>query len=609
MKRIFTFFAAALLSSGAFAQAEWKNLVVNSSMEEEQDPEVSSFWCHEWRVPEEQFDGPALIVEDPTNPENHCARVVCRSQEQAQADGTMIADGDHIAGWDSQFFVYATEPIPAGKELRLTMRIMAEKEADPGTQAHNLPGDYNHWQCFGNPHFTTTWTKWTATITVSNDMVGGVDDDGNALKGFQAIAFNLADFRDGNIYYFDDIKLEMRDPKGPEEFAGWFNFLRHGTLTEQHFGNFTTFTGRDGADGVDRKARIVEDPIDGQPALNVTAIGWNGVKKEPVLDEEGNPVLDENGQPTFTETQVHVKENGDTLTNIDNWQTQFFVTVPHQFGTGQRYKLVMWARADKDATLETQAHLMPGGYKHWDMVGQLNLTPEWQQFVFGDDDANPSTITSDQNTCQTIAFNCNVLKEDNNYYFRFDEFSFNAADVTEEERTLDKETVMLPVPEPGKEEGATGTIDFSKCLEMLETSSFENLVNENMTVQNGEETFAVIDVSAGGYITEKGWLTDEESPIALEFGEVSDSDPTLSVTVFNDGESFAGKTIDTAFRYEYNNWFYLFNVTMVPEQTYQGVSELTIQPRQQGVIYDLSGRRVQQAGKGIFIRDGKKFIQ
>ena len=49
MKKFFTLIAAALLSSGAFAQSEWQNLVVNGDMEGEADPMWSSFWCHDWR--------------------------------------------------------------------------------------------------------------------------------------------------------------------------------------------------------------------------------------------------------------------------------------------------------------------------------------------------------------------------------------------------------------------------------------------------------------------------------------------------------------------------------------------------------------------------------
>ena len=49
MKKFFTLFVAVLLSSGAFAQSDWKDLVVNGNMEGAADPLWSSFWCHDYR--------------------------------------------------------------------------------------------------------------------------------------------------------------------------------------------------------------------------------------------------------------------------------------------------------------------------------------------------------------------------------------------------------------------------------------------------------------------------------------------------------------------------------------------------------------------------------
>ena len=50
MKRFFTLIAGILLvSSGAFAQDKWKNIITNGNMEGEQDPMWSSFWVHDWR--------------------------------------------------------------------------------------------------------------------------------------------------------------------------------------------------------------------------------------------------------------------------------------------------------------------------------------------------------------------------------------------------------------------------------------------------------------------------------------------------------------------------------------------------------------------------------
>ncbi|MCR5159694.1 MAG: hypothetical protein K6D37_11310 [Prevotella sp.] len=625
MKKFFTLIAAVLLSSGAFAQKEFVDLVVNGNMEGEQDAKWSSFWCHDWRRglgdfdPESgqrydnddpdngQFQGFAEIIVDPLDPNNHCARVIARSEAEADEAGNKVAANGALASWDCQFFVYATDTIPEGKELRMTLKVRAEKDGMFETQAHWAPGDYNYYQLFGNINVTTEWQKVTVTAIIDGNHTQGASD-----KRMQSVAFNLSTNAEGNVFYFDDVKLEMRDQPDPNPFAGWFNMLRHGTLSTDKIGNYTNFTGRMGIDNTDRQAIVVNDPLDGEPALTVTSIAFNHqeVNKKEVLDEEGNPVLDENGDPTFEEEVVNYylnDETGERLDNIDDWRTQFFVTGPHKFAANSKFRLKMWARADKECTIQSQVHRMPGDYIFYVGVGDLALTPEWKLFEFDD-----QTVSNDQSgtgTMQTIAFNCNTKKDEPvTFYFRFEDFSANLGDMTNAERVLESETVMLPVPEPDNKDGAVGTINFDNCLQVLESNSFENLIGENMSVVNGDDTYKEVDASAGFYIADNGWLSEEETPLTFEFEEVSNDDPNLKVTIYNDGESFADKKIDTQFRYEFADWFYLFNVSLVPEETYTGVAELKAQPAKQNAIYDLSGRRVEKAVKGLYIINGKKYL-
>lgn len=638
MKKIFTLIAGfCLFASGAFAQEKWTNLVLNGSMEGEADPMWSSFWCHDYRTPEQvgeiaegsgqqwddvgQFQGFAEIVEDPDIPGNHCARVIVRSEAEArEAGNAVLDDNDNFCGWDTQFFVYATEPIAAGKEVHLTMKIKADKEGpNPGSQAHYTPGNYNHWALCGNLPFTTEWTtfEWKGTISADQSQEG---------KPFQSIAFNLADYKDGYVCYFDDIKLEVRDKPEPNEFSGWFNFLRKGTLTNDPQQNFTTFTGRDGVDGFDKVARIVEDPIDGQPALNVTTICFTDhfyrEWEEQMVDEEtGDLIFDEGGNPVMEikseEYDYYLSTNGDTIKNIDDWQTQFFVTTPHQFVSGSPYKLVMWARADQDVTIDTQVHTMPGSYIHWNFCGSLNVTQDWQCFTFGDDPENPATIPAEGNGGQTIAFNCNKEKGAIvNIYFRFDEFSFNEADVTDDDRVLGSESVRLPVGAEADSE-VKASIDVSKALEVLEK---DRLTDFYVAVQ-GEEQFSTIgegkdnlDFSVGVFIDSNGWwtLAEDVPAVDLELDDTKTQVDVLNLNVVNmNGIQIpAGQSLDTKFAFQNSDgWRYLYNVSLYDEATYTGVEAVeTTAAAKNGVIYDLQGRKMANPVKGLYIKDGKKYL-
>ena len=95
---------------------------------------------------------------------------------------------------------------------------------------------------------------------------------------------------DGNVIYFDDVKLEIREQEKPHEFSEWLNIVRDGVKSkdEMTFGNgtFTTFTGRDGVPGIDQPARIVTDPLGVEPVLSVSSVAATYMRENK--DEEGN---------------------------------------------------------------------------------------------------------------------------------------------------------------------------------------------------------------------------------------------------------------------------------------------------------------------------------
>lgn len=656
MKKFFTLIAGMLLiSSGAFAQAKWTNVIVNGDMEGAADPLWSSFWCHDWRTAEQvgefseesgqqfddggQFQGFAEIVEDPANPSNHCAKVYVRSAAEAEAAGNAVMADGKLAGWDSQFFIYAKvdEPIPAGKMVRVSFKYKADKEGpSAGTQAHAFPGAYNHWDMIGTVSFKADWQTYEKEVTLSESQAP-------ADKGFLSIAFNLSEYTEGYTAYFDDVKMEIKDQEAPHEFAGWLNFLRKGTQSADKINNYTTFTGRDGATGKDVPGRIVNDPTDGLPALTVATIAYNYHKTDSIspiyeTDEEtgdtiyfeGQPVQkidDETGEPAWNvEERNWCILGNDTIKQIDDWQTQFFVTIPHKFVTNQKYKLVFSVRADKPTSLDTQTHTMPGAYVHWNFCGSIDVTEDWHTYTFGSDDPEEAgaSIASECNGCQTIAFNCNKTKDDgseNNIYFRFEEFSFNTADVTDNERILGTESVALPYGAETDSE-VEASIDLNEGMKVLEledvaviAQSTNTTLMKNVKVEGeGEEaeeveTFEGVQLTSGAFIDANGNITAAaENVIILEADEES-KDGILTLNVINgDIKIEEGKNVETKLILENEDgWRYLYNITFVSKEVYTGINEMTIAPKA-NVIYDLMGRQMTKVAKGLYIMNGKKVL-
>ena len=122
---------------------------------------------------------------------------------------------------------------------------------------------------------------------------------------------------------------------------------------------------------------------------------------------------------------------------IDDWDSQFFITVADKLQPGDEYMITFRVRADKAATAQTQAHNHPGEYNFYEMLGNISFSDQWvtikktgtiteNQVYRPQDDPNYSK----SNEMHTIAFNLAVLKEANNYYFDDIVFKVKKAPVT-----------------------------------------------------------------------------------------------------------------------------------------------------------------------------------
>ena len=101
---------------------------------------------------------------------------------------------------------------------------------------------------------------------------------------------------------------------------------------------------------------------------------------------------------------------------VNDWDSQFFVYTPdHVWTANETYHFRMKVRADKAAHISVQSHRTPGDYIHWRMLNDgYNITTQWQEITY------EGTVTAEQageSGLQTIAFNLNEKKEDNNFYF------------------------------------------------------------------------------------------------------------------------------------------------------------------------------------------------
>jgi surface protein len=182
---------------------------------------------------------------------------------------------EYMHMWDNQFYIATETPFYNDDTWELRMTIKADKDVTYfyndsyenegyhygiNTQLDEQPGNYAHWNAFGEIPFTTEWTEYTASGVFS-----GIPGD----KNCQSIAFNLSLFAEANNYYFDNISLKIN---GKEQIV-------NGNIEGYDFSSFWYHTHGE-TDGI---AQVTEDNI--QEDAYITAIDLSNVSSDAYYGE------------------------------------------------------------------------------------------------------------------------------------------------------------------------------------------------------------------------------------------------------------------------------------------------------------------------------------
>lgn len=164
--------------------------------------------------------------------------------------------------WDNQFWFSFNEEIPAGAHYKVSFDYRAEEDLTVGTQAHNTPGEYNHYQMFGDLNFTSEWKTYTGEGNISGDQ--SKED-----KPMLSVAFNLNTDQNHNepahTFYFDNLSFKtgyiINDVRNDE--VGGFQIL------------FTEYTNMPDLvkSIVGKKRRVVLPEAIAQAAVKITVDG------------------------------------------------------------------------------------------------------------------------------------------------------------------------------------------------------------------------------------------------------------------------------------------------------------------------------------------------
>ena len=650
MKKLITLIACVLMGGSAMGQ----ELVVNGDLEGEQKAGWSSFW-----IQDPSKDGPtefgqeaathsdgtggwkffAPIVDNPFKKGDHCVKVHVMSEAEAVEAGNARYSGGSFVEWNTQFFIYSKQAIPVGKWIHLKFKVRGDIAGSAQSQTHQEPGKHIGNDFCGKIEYEATkWTKIEKAIQVTSSHT---TKSGTEYE-FHSVCFNLSSttFTEGNNLYFDDISMVMSDEEPiieqkEDNDNTFINFLKFGTETNDSCkgtdkqGNpyaCTTFTLKD---PFGMGQANVED-VDGKKTIVFSTLGYT-TEQVPDLDSLGNEQPDTINGGTLMKNVYRWSDGtlvGDGSKAPDKYAYQLFVTTPHKFKEGEKYRLVFWVRAEKEASLNTQAHYGPGQYKNYGSFGgpdDFPVTTDWKKYELGVDEVK--TISTGARNSYSVCFDCYQLQDANKYFFRFDELSFTDSNVEIGERTLGTADIALPVNDG--DDPLMTTVDVSDLLNTFKVDDFSfmnqqgnvmKLIGQTVPEEEGDEPDEVFKTvyswTDGGFVNAQGYFIGEDiNGIEVGLDEDSFNENKIDFHVWNNPEagiSFAdGNTVKTQLCISKAGWYYIYNITLMSQEAYEaaGISAVKTSKTGNGMIYNLAGQRVDASYKGLVIKNGKKAIQ
>lgn len=131
--------------------------------------------------------------------------------------------------------------------------------------------------------------------------------------------------------------------------------------------------------------------------------------------------------PSQTHEEYVARECIQVLTDdmvSDPWDSQFWLNFPGaSFQAGDSWEVSMDVRAKRESSSGTQVHGDPGSYLHWDAIGTVNFTTEWETYK------KSGTCGSEWAGGHSIAFNLNDFADANEYYFDNISFKLNGVEL------------------------------------------------------------------------------------------------------------------------------------------------------------------------------------
>ena len=199
-----------------------------------------------------------------------------------------------------------------------------------------------------------------------------------------------------------------------------------------------------------------------------------------------------------------------------------------------------------------------------------------------------------------------LVNEENGKMVTFN-FTYSVVESVVEVEEVGTEDIVLPV----SEEGAVMTIDLAKAAEALGTTVDALMEGKFLHGVTADGTYSAgVSAYDGLSFTDKGVVTSVEADVFMYFGVEANEDgktgtlTTYAVSAVPDDFSAIGLMC-----FLVNDKRYVYNVKFQSEKAItDGINPSTRQLVNSSTIYDLQGRKIQKASRGLYIQNGRKYI-
>ena len=186
------------------------------------------------------------------------------------------------------------------------------------------------------------------------------------------------------------------------------------------------------------------------------------------------------------------------------------------------------------------------------------------------------------------------------------EIAFTIQWVDKLEDVTEVGTTAVTIPVSLQE--TTATLDLAAIAKALGLTDAQTLLTGGYYLkglqENGLYSEGVDPIGSGLMFDRKGYCNN----LGGVFGFNVNADD-LSLIVFSNEEIEAGFKANSTICFQVDTKRYVVNITFMNADDYAtGVKTVETSTREDGKLYDLSGREVNKATKGIYIRNGKKFV-